>query len=296
MNKKYTVNAPPIFVIGNPRSGTTLLRLLLNSHSEIFIPPECGFVVWLYNKFQNWNTEDTNGKKLDLFLSDLYTTKKFETWSLQKEALKKYIIDKQPNSFGILASTIYCFYAASHKIKSKTWGDKNNFYIQHIPEILSLYPKARIILIIRDGRDVASSYLKLAKKNISSKYAPIFSTNIKEIALEWSSNNQIAINHLRESKANFLVIRYEDLVSNPTRKLHKICDFLNIQFEENMLDYYLDVENAVPSDFFQWKYKNKEPINTKSIGVYKRVLSKKQINEFNLISEDLLKEFNYISI
>lgn len=291
LNKNNSTS--PIFVLGNPRSGTTLLRLLLNAHSEIFIPPECGFAVWLSNKYNNWEKKDTNGKKIDLFLNDLYATKKFETWNLPPDKLKKYISHKQPDSYSNLVSTIYFFYAVTHQIHKKIWGDKNNFYIQHVPDILSLYPNAKFIMIIRDGRDVASSYLKLSKKKMDSKYAPNLPTDINDISREWLSNNNKIISELNLIRES-LVIKYEDLASSPISTLHTICDFLHVHFEKDMLNYYMEATDLEPSDFFQWKYKNKLPIDTASIKQFKNELTPKQISDFNSISEELLKKFNYI--
>jgi hypothetical protein len=72
------------FIIGNPRSGTTLLRLMLNKHSEIIVPPEAGFLVWLYKnlKVDYFN----NGYKI--FLEDLKATNKIESWNLNYNELE----------------------------------------------------------------------------------------------------------------------------------------------------------------------------------------------------------------
>jgi len=296
MNNIFSTNhnPGPIFILGNPRSGTTLLRLILNAHSKIFIPPECGFAIWLSSTYQNWTREDTNGKRLDIFLNDLSKAKKFETWEISENALKNYIYNVQPCSYNELASSVYCFYSITHHIEKKIWGDKNNFYIQHVPDIRKIFPNARFVLIIRDGRDVATSYIKLTKEKINSKYAPRLSADMSDIAKEWYTNNLMAINSLRLNSSSYIIIRYEDLVCNSASTLNEVCRTLDLNYEENMLNYYLEAESNEPSEFFQWKHKNKHPIDNKSIGQYKNALSKQQISEFNLISEKLLREFNYI--
>lgn len=53
----------PMFVIGSPRSGTSLLRLILTDHTKFIIPPECGFNLWLHNQFGDWSVQDTQSKE-----------------------------------------------------------------------------------------------------------------------------------------------------------------------------------------------------------------------------------------
>lgn len=54
MDLHDNIDREPVFIIGSPRSGTTLLRLMMNSHPRIVVPPECGFAVWWYEKYQHW--------------------------------------------------------------------------------------------------------------------------------------------------------------------------------------------------------------------------------------------------
>src|SRR3972149_1986006 len=102
---------PPVFVIGNPRSGTTLLRLMLNNHRNIVVPPECGFAVWWYAKYKDWSKDSCQGHHcLDRFLKDLMTSKKIETWNLDFGALGKYIQSVKPFNYAELVSCIYIFF------------------------------------------------------------------------------------------------------------------------------------------------------------------------------------------
>ena len=79
----------PIFIIGNPRSGTTLLRLMLTSHPEVCIPPEAGFALWLLRDFSDWTPADG----LDGFLTALMETRKFRHWGLTRTRLGEWIAE-----------------------------------------------------------------------------------------------------------------------------------------------------------------------------------------------------------
>ena len=149
------------------------------------------------------------------------------------------------------------------------WGDKNNFHIRKIPILHAIFPSAKFIFIVRDGRDVACSYQALANKQFQSIYAPKLPTEITSIAKEWCSNNRTAIDDLKQlGKQQVLRIRYEDLVRNPQGVLDEVCRFLELIFDIEMLNYYHHNRMAKqePLDFLAWKAKTVQPLDTTSIG------------------------------
>src|SRR5690554_1611570 len=109
----------PIFILGNQRSGTSLLRLMLHSHPEICIPPESHFFLWLENKYGNWNDA-----YLEKFLDDLYKATKFETWNLERTELRNYLRGFSIENYAHLISLIYKFYALKENRNPRYWGDK----------------------------------------------------------------------------------------------------------------------------------------------------------------------------
>ena len=69
----------PFFILGNPRSGTTLLRLMLDAHPKMTVPPECGFIVWFYDKYKSWSDSDKSTLNIQMFIEDLQTAKKISS-------------------------------------------------------------------------------------------------------------------------------------------------------------------------------------------------------------------------
>jgi len=279
------------FIIGNPRSGTTLFRLMLNKHSKISVPPEAGFLVWLNNKY---NKSDFDYK---LFLIDLKTTNKIETWNIDFEELYQVLCKKKPISYSALIDCVYYYYSKyilNRKIS--IYGDKNNYYLDHIDIIQSLYPDAKFIHIIRDGRSVAASYKGVMSKNINGKYAPKLPTKISDIATQWVENiDTITKNFVNIDKNNKYVMRYEDLILNPTKTLESIVTFLGVDFEENMLEYYTtsEKEGLEPKEYMGWKSKNLMPINIDEVEKYK-LLSDSEIKIFENYASDTLVKYNYM--
>ena len=122
----------PFFIIGNPRSGTTLLRLMLTCHPNIVVPPECGFAVWWYPKYdnlKNWINDET---LIQQFLDDLMISKKIESWQINFPELFKYLITSKPQSYGDIVSSVYEWYGLNQGKNISIWGDKNNFHIRYI--------------------------------------------------------------------------------------------------------------------------------------------------------------------
>jgi hypothetical protein len=284
----------PIFILGNNRSGTSLLRLMLTVHPDIVIPPESHFFLWLKDKYNNWN-KDFN---LDSFIEDLFQSTKFETWAIEKQELKKYLLKNIPKTYAELISSIYIFYGLKRKERFVYWGDKNSLWIEKLDDILDIYPNAFFIHIVRDGRDIACSYRAIMNKNLNHiKYAPSLPTQISEVAELWSKNVLSVDRFLNKTDRNKkITLKFEDLVSNNAKWISKILKMLNLDMHEECLNYYkkevfFDYE---PKDFENWKEKIKEPPDTKIIGKHKTLLSDEEIETFNNTGSEALTRFNYL--
>lgn len=285
-----------VFILGNPRSGTSLFRLILNSHSRIAATPECGFLHWWYSKYKDWNDESILKGRLTNFIEDLKTSKKIEEWSLDFEKLKNEIIKTKPENYARLGELVYLSYARQKEKDPKIIADKNNYYINHLNDLKEIWQDAKFIFIIRDGRDVACSYINLDKLKTDSPYKPKLSTEITKIAREWLDNNYQVINFLKNlPTGSGFTIRYEDLILNTENILSKVCSFLSIEFEKKMLQYYINnaANKDEPDSTIDWKRKTLEKPDESNIGKYRKELNKEEINEFNKVAKEMLKEFNY---
>lgn len=287
----------PLFIIGNPRSGTSLLRLILTSHSKILIPPECGFIIWLSQIYSEWNQLDTHDSaKRKKYLDDLLACKKFETWGLSREKIEHQIITRKPQNYAQLCAIVYEAYGENIGEKFSIWGDKNNFHIHHLRELYDLYGKARFLHIVRDGRDVACSYREVMKERSNSPYAPKLDTEISAIAEDWSSN-VMKIQTFMESipAVHVMTIRYEDLVSFPESTISSICNWLDVGFESEMLDFYRKnlAKSLEPSLTLDWKKRTMEPISQDTVGRHKNILTDDEESIFLSLADSVLRKFDY---
>ena len=166
------------------------------------------------------------------------------------------ILRKAPANYAALVDCIYSHYATRCNPGWKLWGDKNNFYLEHIARINQIFPAARFVHIVRDPRDVACSYIDLNKVEHKSDYKPTLPHNVNEIASQWQ-RNVLQVERDFDSIECKLIhcLRFEDLVAHPVDTLTALCGFLGEAFDPLMLNYHQEIaENQLePSDFLSWK-------------------------------------------
>jgi hypothetical protein len=265
--------------------------VILNSHRDIVVPPEGGFAMWLYPKYKGKNF--SNVDNILAYLDDLYATRKFETWTLERSRLRKYLLSRKLETYADIVNSVYVFYGKVRNRKFKRWGDKNNFYLNHIFWIDQLFPHAQFIHIIRDGRDVACSYIALHDKPIKSKYKPNLPCNIINIAHEWVDNVEKIETSFKEiDEERRVIVRYEDLVLDFRKTMRGLLDYLHLPYGDSIETYYIDGTDE-PREFLQWKSRITAPPDRSRVGRYKHELDKAVIEQFNRIASVTLRKYNY---
>src|SRR5262245_5065642 len=213
------MHSPMPIVVGVPRSGTTLLRMMIDAHSDVAIPPETGFLPALAELDPRENASTT--------AASIITG--FHTWpdfALDAATFRETLARMSPVTPADAARTFYRAYAA--RFNKSRWGEKTPTYGSAIDRIATLLPEARFIHIIRDGRDVMVSVRPLW-------FRP--GDTVEACAADWL--NRLA--HTRALGAgvrHYLELRYEALVRDPAATLETICEFLELRFDPQMLTYY----------------------------------------------------------
>ena len=279
----------PVFVIGNPRSGTTLLRLMLTSHPEVCIPPEAGFAVWLHRDFWGWAPSDGIGE----FLDRLLETRKFEHWGLGRDDLEAAWDRYPPEDYGGLAAAVYLAYRDEVFPDASIWGDKNNYHVAEIPTILEIFPAARFVHIVRDGRNVAASYRSIGH-DLESSYAPRLSHDPASIAREWSGNVARVEGQLDALGAGRSVtIRLEDLRDDPETALGAVCAMLDIWYDPAMLSFHRLPEGSggEPAEYDPWKAANRRPLSPGDRERFQEDLTRDEIAAYEQVDGTELERF-----
>jgi len=267
----------PFFIIGAQRSGTTLLRLILNSHSKIAIPEEGTFLMpLLKDKYINYTFK---GNELNKLIKYISLNPQFELWNKNFTDFFKEVKHKGKITLKEFISNLYNFYAK--KEGKKYWGDKTPSFFRKIDVINKLFPEAKFIHIVRDGRDVFNSWRKM---NPTKGNAPV-------IALDWKYKLKTIENSFQKIPIDrTLTIRYEDLLDNPKKTVANVCDFLEIHFEDGMLEFYKVSNKYIGKHYSPLIYSQITKTNKYK---WKKVLNRYEISSFTLIAKNCLRNFGY---
>lgn len=255
----------PIFILANPRSGSSVFRLILNSSNHSVFPPECGFIQWLYPKYKEWNLD-----MVDSFTYDVINSKKMEGWGLLESPLNVYLTLSEPKTYSEACFLVYKYYGELNGKDVNIWGDKNNYYINHLDTISEIYPNAKYIWLNRNPKDICASYLKLSELDSSIKYKPNVSNDIVEIFDEIKDNSTKIDNFLNKiNKNNKITIEFEKFIVNDKDELNKLEVFTGIDIKNSIDNFNKKLYFDEPEITMAWKGKTKKKLDSTHINTYK---------------------------
>ncbi len=282
--KQPELSCRPFFIIGSGRSGNTLLRAIINQHTDICIPPESyvlGRVIRNYQffSFLPWPLLTR------IVISEFESFHQFHTWEINLRDFYQVALNlpEEKRNLAKLLDLFYMYYAEIKCPGATRWGDKTPTNTFFVPLINKVFPEAKYIHIIRDGRDVVSSYLA----------AKLYS-DTKEASSRWLRSVVAAQSFgAKIGTTRYLEVFYEDLVRQPVTVIQSVCDFLEIDFKPDMLRFW---ENAASlGDTKIDHHKNLfNPINQNSIGKWQQSLSHEDQLLVEKMLEDKLTELNYL--
>jgi hypothetical protein len=283
------VTAPAPFVVGVGRSGTTLLRLMLDAHPDLAIPTETHFLPAL----AALPDDATPDQVADVMLGAT-------TWpnmGLEADDLRAVFATLAPFSVGDATRAFFRLYAA--RFGKSRWGDKTPTYRSSLPAIARLLPEACFIHIIRDGRDVALSYRGLW-------FGP--GDDVAAQARFWT-DKVTGTRRDGASVQHYLEVRFEDLVADAEGVLRRICGFLDLAFVPEMLAYPerasarlgefkqsfgpagagdVDLER-----FIGIHRSTSDPPDAAKVGRWRREMSQAEVKTYEAIAGGLLRQLGY---
>jgi hypothetical protein len=224
----------PVFIVGAPRSGTTLLQYMLRSHPALSLPTgESHFFVPLYhNATQYGDLSDISNvrrvlqamkaQSAEFLYTDLHGMN-FDVETLAHE----FVAEGRATVRDIISGL---FEKNARGEGKPRWGDKTPYYVLHIPKLVEWWPDAQIIHIIRDGRDVALSMFARARDfHVYNTYQ---AAKLWEQYVEAGHAFGISL-----PSRQYLEFRYEDMLSDQESTLRAICAFLDLDYSDDLLDF-----------------------------------------------------------
>ena len=259
----------PIFIVGLGRSRTTLLSRMLDAHSEIAIFPETWWYVVLDRL--GCSTEFSDPWQTSLFLNEVW-----ENLNSDRDPAARILAreaSKEPRYVGPTVRVLERLGRAyANERHARIWGEKTPAHALWLPQVRDLFPRARILFMVRDPRDVLVSYDdRWNKGRRSTDYLISTASLLKYYLLHLLYREGFPPGQIR-------CVKYESLTAQPSAELKKICDFLGVDFEPSMLNFYQrygNVENEMAEGRHHLLLS--KPATTDHIGRHKKAFSPSQI-------------------
>jgi hypothetical protein len=284
---------PMPFIVGAPRSGTTLLRLMLDAHPEVAIPPETGIFPWVAAA-----AEPGPAASRAEVLRRIAGLSTWVDFHLDPAALAADVLALETFT---IAEGIRCFYRCyARRFGKGRFGDKTPAHGAEMQAIERVLPEARFVHIIRDGRDVG----------VSVRWLPFSpGSDVPALAEDWRSRVS-TIRALGRGVRHYREVRYERLLAEPRAVLEEICAFLDLEFDAAMLRYFerapgrlAEHEGRSGGDGgptitaerrrLQQRMTTRPPDLTR-VGRWKEELTSAEARVFEGIAGDLLDELGYL--
>lgn len=274
---------PVVYIIGVGRSGTSLLMTLLNAHSQIAFTPETHFLrFYLGNNTIKKTIEQRGVTAFQQLLEqdDYFKRLPFSTTAL----LTPYLNKAKPFELDKVYADLLALYLNG---KGKTLiGDKDPRYIDYLEVIHAIFPKARIIHIYRDPRDVV---LSKTKAEWSAHRPYWMNAIISQIQIERGRKKAKQL-----FGEQYYELSYESLLQNAQNCLTDLLRFLNLEFESSMFDLRKSASELVDESEMQWKDNTFRPLQGDNIEKWRKQLSPTQIKTIEIICKEWFNELGYV--
>jgi len=300
-----------IFIVGVSRSGTTLMRRILNSSDQIAITDKnhfLGHVIpsegarYKFRKFGDLSDDDNVRKLVDyIYLGGLEKDfKKFRYWSFHWQWIIKWI-DREDFLRKVLDSdrseralfTVMMQVYADHRGKP-IMGEKTPIHFRYVPTLMEWFPDGKVIHMLRDPRAVFASELRTRQQEaVTTPFKQLKRVDllfklyiVLQTTVTWFENIIRCSGYKKRYRDNYYLLRFEDLVNDPEKHIRKLCDSLGVDFQDKML------EQAVVSKGFKL---GQAGFDTEAATRWKKMIDPWINSWFSFWFGKYLKEFGYVN-
>jgi len=265
----------PIFIFGCDRSGTTFLGSLLGSHSRCATTLKSQFV------YDNYKTAHT-GEQFDLerAVAKIKANFRFRLWNidLDVDAARRQGVDSYPKLVQFIVKT---YADAVGRTDADTWVDHTPHNREHVVYLSRLFPDAKFVHIVRDGRAITASFKTLPWRN----------HGVVKICRYWVEKvGQGLATEAYLGPEKCLRIRYEDLIMNPEATLRELAPFLELDYEPGMLT---GGGFGPPALTVSQHALVGKPADPQRINAWEKKLSSREVEVFEASSGDMLACLGY---
>jgi hypothetical protein len=277
---------PYVFLVGCLRSGTTLLQRLVDAHPEIAVIHETQWLPRWYERRVGLTEEGVVTPKL---LAKLVEHPRFARLELDPDRIAKLIENGKPKHYARFVTEVFDLHG---EVKGKSLvGEKSPGYVRHVPTLHALWPRSKVVHLIRDGRDVALSVLDWKKKESTAGRFPTWDEDpVTTTALWWEWHVRLG----REAGAHlepgqYYELFYESLVDDPERECDELCRFLGVPYDDAMIRFYEGRMRPKPGRRAKAAWL---PV-TRGLRTWEEEMRSDDLSRFEAATGDLLKELGY---
>jgi Sulfotransferase family len=280
---------PFVFIVGCPRSGTTLLGRMVDAHPDIAVVNEGRFAPDWFERRRGLTAE---GQVTPELIDRLLDHPPFKSVSVTREQLTRLLDHDGRVHYADFVTGVFDLHGRAHG--KRLVGDKTPHYVRSLPTLHALWPAARIVHLIRDGRDVAQSVLawrKVAERGGSvARFSAFREDKVATVACWWEWLVRLG----REDGAAlgpavYHEIRYETLVAEPAAECERLCDFLGVPYDDRMLAFHEGRERDDPTLDAKKAWRRVTP----GLRDWRSEMAVADVERFEAVAGGLLEELGY---
>lgn len=272
-----------IFMIGTQRSGSNLLRLMLNQLPEISAPHPPHILQRMTPLMSAYGDLQKNSHFRSL-VDDVCRLVELNPVPWQGVVLDRDVITRQAQVRSLMGVFEAIYDRAAEDQYAATWCCKSLANIRFLPAIETHFRNARYIYLYRDGRDVAVSFRR----------AIVGEKHFYHIAREWAKTQQLALTmELHIDSDRFFRVKYENMVEEPEAMMKRLCEFLELEYREDMLNFHQSDEAHRAAQSSELWGNVIQPIMKDNTGKFSTEASEEDIRIFESVAGDVLDKLGY---
>ena len=223
---------PYVFLVGCPRSGTTLLGRMADAHRDLAVIHETR---WIPRTFERREGLSPDGNVAPDLADRLRDTRALKSLGIDATEMESLIRAHLGVPFSRFVTELFDRYGrrrGKHLV-----GDKTPGYVRYLPTVHALWPEAKVVHLIRDGRDVCLSVLDWRKG--ATRFSTFEEDPVTTIGIWWEWYVQLGREGGSElGPERYLEVRYESLVAEPEGETRRVCDFLGVAYDPAMVRFH----------------------------------------------------------
>ncbi|MDQ7058492.1 MAG: sulfotransferase [Ghiorsea sp.] len=267
LDKSYPLSSQlaqqPFFIMGSGRCGSTLLRRMLEANPDIHIPPESYVLgevgrLFMRNRQMDWH------HLVNLVLSTFEYQHEFDKFNIDMRGLVHQLwqLPEHQRSLAEILDALYRYHGKQTGQSFTLWGDKTPKNTFELDMLIRIFPQAKFVHLLRDGVDVAASFVSRGLMD-----------NMLSAAKHWQTSVLISREFMQQYPEQCIEVRYEDLVATPEQALKRLSDFLGLTFHADMVESLKHTQNMGDLNAYAHYEKVLEPVSTRNIGLGRSSLS-----------------------